>query len=117
MKIAQLEKLFEENKTNELGFEGNCHDCGVELTVLAKIKDDGISVENGAVYNPEINGKPEFFAKCTDCYLKDPVLRGYQPVECYSRVVGYMRPIENWNNAKKSEFSMRKTFRQDNLEF
>ena len=28
--------------------------------------------------------------------------------EVFSRVVGYMRPVQNWNNGKKEEFAMRK---------
>jgi len=30
--------------------------------------------------------------------------------EVYSRVVGYLRPVENWNLGKKEEFSERKAF-------
>jgi hypothetical protein len=30
------------------------------------------------------------------------------PVECYSRVVGYFRPVKQWNNGKQEEFSQRK---------
>jgi len=30
--------------------------------------------------------------------------------EVYSRVVGYHRPVANWNKGKKSEFGNRKTF-------
>ena len=29
--------------------------------------------------------------------------------EVYSRVVGYLRPVQNWNKGKKEEFGMRKT--------
>ena len=29
--------------------------------------------------------------------------------EVYSRVVGYLRPVQNWNKGKKEEFAMRKT--------
>ena len=29
--------------------------------------------------------------------------------EVYSRVVGYLRPVQGWNNGKKEEFGMRKT--------
>ena len=29
--------------------------------------------------------------------------------EVYSRVVGYLRPVQNWNKGKKEEFTMRKT--------
>jgi len=31
--------------------------------------------------------------------------------EVYSRVVGYLRPINQWNNGKKEEFRMRKSFK------
>ncbi len=30
--------------------------------------------------------------------------------EVYSRVVGYLRPIDNWNEGKREEFKQRKTF-------
>jgi len=30
--------------------------------------------------------------------------------EVYSRVVGYYRPVQNWNEGKKQEFEERKTF-------
>ncbi|MFA7080827.1 MAG: ribonucleoside triphosphate reductase, partial [Candidatus Bathyarchaeia archaeon] len=30
--------------------------------------------------------------------------------EVYSRVVGYLRPVDQWNDGKQSEFSIRKTF-------
>jgi ribonucleoside-triphosphate reductase len=31
--------------------------------------------------------------------------------EVYARVVGYLRPIKQWNNGKQAEFAMRKTFK------
>lgn len=30
--------------------------------------------------------------------------------EVYSRVVGYLRPIDNWNEGKREEFKDRKLF-------
>jgi ribonucleoside-triphosphate reductase len=30
--------------------------------------------------------------------------------EIYSRVVGYLRPVDQWNDGKQAEFAMRKTF-------
>ena len=33
------------------------------------------------------------------------------PCEVYSRVVGYLRPIQNWNQGKQQEFSERRPFR------
>ena len=32
------------------------------------------------------------------------------PTETYSRVVGYFRPIQQWNKGKRSEFADRKEF-------
>ena len=33
-----------------------------------------------------------------------------QECEVYSRVVGYLRPVKNWNDAKQSEFHDRTMF-------
>ncbi|MBU1132406.1 anaerobic ribonucleoside-triphosphate reductase [Patescibacteria group bacterium] len=33
-----------------------------------------------------------------------------QKCEVYSRVVGYLSPIQRWNDGKKAEFGDRKTF-------
>lgn len=33
--------------------------------------------------------------------------------EVFSRVTGYFRPVKNWNDGKKEEFKMRKTFTED----
>ena len=32
------------------------------------------------------------------------------PTEVYSRVVGYFRPVNQWNKGKKEEFRKRKEF-------
>jgi anaerobic ribonucleoside-triphosphate reductase len=32
------------------------------------------------------------------------------PCEVYSRIVGYLRPTQNWNDGKQQEFADRKTF-------
>lgn len=32
------------------------------------------------------------------------------PCEVYSRIVGYLRPIQNWNQGKAQEFADRKMF-------
>lgn len=39
---------------------------------------------------------------CTKCESK---------CEVYSRVVGYLRPIQQWNKGKQAEFSIRKTYK------
>ena len=37
-----------------------------------------------------------------------------QPVECWTRVMGYFRPISHFNKGKKSEFAERVWFTEDN---
>jgi len=37
------------------------------------------------------------------------------PVETYSRIVGYFRPIQNWNKGEKQEFKNRKKYNIDKL--
>lgn len=34
-----------------------------------------------------------------------------EETEVYSRVVGYLRPVKQWNNGKQTEFCMRRTFK------
>lgn len=42
-------------------------------------------------------------------HYKCPICGG--ETEVYSRVVGYYRPVKNWNRGKKQEFKKRKTFK------
>ena len=46
-----------------------------------------------------IDGKEEICPKC------------HQKTEIYSRVVGYLRPVQQWNDGKQEEFRMRKELR------
>lgn len=32
------------------------------------------------------------------------------PCEVYSRIVGYLRPVQNWNKGKQQEFAERKPY-------
>lgn len=45
----------------------------------------------------------EYFT-CPKCVVN-------QPCEVYSRVVGYLRPVQQWNQGKKIEFNERKSFK------
>ena len=45
--------------------------------------------------------------------MSDSVINGVKRTACeiWSRVVGYMRPVNKWNKGKKEEFKDRKTFK------
>ncbi len=38
-----------------------------------------------------------------------------QPVECWTRVMGYFRPVSHFNEGKKSEFANRKWFIEEQI--
>ena len=37
-----------------------------------------------------------------------------QPVECWTRVMGYFRPVSHFNKGKKSEYAERVWFKESN---
>jgi len=39
-----------------------------------------------------------------------------QETEIYSRVVGYLRPIKQWNDGKQAEYALRKTYRVNSID-
>lgn len=73
-----------------------CHDCQREL-------EDG----------EEFMTYPKDFIKCKACHIEDPLLRNFQECEVYSRVVGYIRPVKQWNKGKQAEFHDRTPFNID----
>ena len=74
----------------------NCHDCSKNL-------------QHNEEYMPYKVGK-EVYVNCKDCYQKDSVLRNFKETEVYSRVVGYIRPVKQWNKGKREEYGDRKEF-------
>lgn len=51
------------------------------------------------------------FIKCKSCHIAEPTLKNFQECEIYSRCVGYIRPIKNFNPGKTEEFHDRKTYK------
>ena len=76
-----------------------CHDCKKK-----------IEIENGVSLVYETDGGKITVFKCNSCFEKNKELRDYQPCEVYSRVVGYLRPVQQWNEGKQQEFKDRKEY-------
>ncbi len=73
-----------------------CHDCGRDL-------------EKNEEYMPyKVEG--EVYLKCRACHAVDPVLRNFKQTEVYSRIVGYIRPVKQWNKGKQEEFKDRREY-------
>ena len=53
--------------------------------------------------------KEELESKIEELKKEKAEVKGTR-TEVYSRVVGYLRPVQSWNAGKKEEFKMRKNF-------
>jgi len=87
--------------------ENFCHDCH------KKIEFNGEEIKNGVFLTYDNNGEKIHVFKCQDCYDANKSLTNFQPCEVYSRVVGYIRPVQQWHKGKKQEYDERKPFSID----
>jgi anaerobic ribonucleoside-triphosphate reductase len=88
-----------------------CHDCKKEL----EIKDGEIVDGLFLVYEDEKSNGVKVkinITKCSDCFKKNPALTNFRECEVYSRVVGYLRPVQQWNKGKQAEFMDRKVYKE-----
>lgn len=111
MTLNDIIRLMEKHTANELAFEGKCHDCKTEMNVIVSYRpvEGDFQISGGAVYVVDIDDEI-FFLKCEECHAENATLRNFRECEVYSRVVGYYRPMKNWNEGKKAEFKKRSTF-------
>jgi hypothetical protein len=82
-----------------------CWDCKKEIKMKGRDLVNGL----GLVY--EQDGKKINVFKCKKCF-EDKSLRNYQPCEVYSRIVGYLRPLQQWNVGKKQEWQERVNYKE-----
>lgn len=82
-----------------------CHDCKKE------IKINGQEIVNGKKLIYDDNGEKIAVFKCNACFEKNPGLINFRKCEVYSRVVGYLRPVKQWNVGKIREYKERKEYK------
>lgn len=83
-------------------------DCEKEFVInFERIAEDKIEIKNGVIAQKH----NEYMCKCPECFKKDNIFGA--DTEVYSRVVGYLRPVNSWNQAKKNEFHNRKMYKVD----
>lgn len=82
-----------------------CYDCKKEIEIKGK------QIKNGVLltYKDDIEKIKVF--KCNSCFKKNPSLTNFRKCEVYSRVVGYLRPVQEWNVGKFREFKERKEYK------
>lgn len=92
-----------------------CYDCGkndIETEII--IEND--EIKNGVMLEYELPSKERrIIFKCNDCYEKDKSYKEYQGCSVYSRVVGYLQPIQQWNKGKQQEYKDRKNYKNKKI--
>jgi len=83
-----------------------CHDCKKEMVIKDK------EIEGGKLLKYKDESGEYWVFKCDECFEKDPSLRNYRETEVYSRIVGYYRPVKQWNKGKRQEFSERVPYKE-----
>lgn len=81
-----------------------CHDCGRSL------ETEGQEIKNGVFLVYDDAGEKINVLKCKDCFGKNPSLENFRECEVYSRVVGYIRPVQQWHKGKRQEYGEREEF-------
>ena len=81
-----------------------CFDCDCELFL------ENEEIKNGSLLAYDDDEEEIFVFKCNDCFSKNKGLENYKECEVYSRIVGYLRPVKQWNDGKKREYEERKEY-------
>jgi ribonucleoside-triphosphate reductase len=100
VKTVKNNEKFIVNKSNHY-----CHDCKTEIKIESK------EIKNGILLKYKDEGTNIMIFKCNDCYQKNPGLTNFRKCEVYSRIVGYLRPVQQWNIGKKQEFEEREEYK------
>lgn len=79
----------------------HCHDCDKLIEV------EGEQIKNGHLLDYKDGEEIIQVFKCKECFEKNPALTNFRECEVYSRIVGYLRPVQQWNPGKKEEFKDR----------
>jgi len=91
--------------------KGVCVDCSEQVNILiSRTEDGGVKIDGGAIYQPDehMGYDEKHVYKCDNCFNKDKKI--YARTETYSRVVGYIRPIKQFNDGKIAEYNQRAMF-------
>jgi len=82
-----------------------CHDCKKKIVI------EGKEIKNGLLLEYKDGEESLKVFKCNDCYEKNSSLKNFKKCEVYSRIVGYLRPVEQWNIGKQLEYKKRKEYK------
>lgn len=102
-----MQNLSDRMKDNQFAtLHVTCEDCCKPFDInLERTSSNQIDITNGVIGNRA----GQYLFKCPTCYALDKSFG--TPCDIYSRVVGFYRPVNGWNNAKQEEFKLRKEYK------
>lgn len=114
MLIDKLVDIIEQH--GNFNVSGKCIDCGTDILIKIDSTEDGmIAIKDGAIYEPteDLGYSDKYVYKCEECFKDDKVL--HQVTEVYQRVVGYLRPIKQFNPGKLAEYKLRVPYKMSTI--
>ena len=104
-----IQNMHDRSQAQIVWVTGQCHDCGAQVQLRSCIisASGQFEISGGTLYVVDNRA----YMKCDACFEMKNELTNFHHVECYSRIVGYLRPIEQWNPGKLEEFKERVVFR------
>ena len=100
-----IDKLFEESGNLCIELKGMCQKCKGDVSIVIFKEDMDISGNGGMIVGDQFDSTPQF--KCTKCLEEDGGMISPTRCEVFSRVVGYLRPVQAFNKGKQEEFKAR----------
>ncbi len=82
-----------------------CFDCDCDIIL------EGDEIKNGSLLSYKDGSEDVFIFKCDDCFQKNKEIANYKECEIYTRIVGYLRPVKQYNPGKQQEYKERTEYK------
>ena len=103
---GEKDVFADEKKAQDACLEGvKCFDCGCDITV------EGDEIKNGSLLSYNDGQEDIFVFKCESCFQENEGIADYKECEVYTRIVGYLRPVKQYNPGKQQEYVERKEYK------
>lgn len=86
-----------------------CDKCGCEIQEVDL--GQGLELQGGKCLKFKDGEEEYYVTRCDKCFEKDTTLTNYKKTEVFSRVCGYIRPVQNWNKGKVAEYKDKINFK------
>uniref|UniRef100_A0A6H1ZFW8 Putative anaerobic ribonucleoside-triphosphate reductase n=1 Tax=viral metagenome TaxID=1070528 RepID=A0A6H1ZFW8_9ZZZZ len=107
--VKFIKGLFRESGRGCIELHGACQSCKDPVDIIIFKNAMEVEGNGGVIVGDMWDDKPQF--KCSRCLERDSGMISPTKCEIFTRVVGYLRPIQGFNLGKAEEFRDRKTFK------